>query len=206
MPAPTDGGSDFPFGLGAYLGGSSERSNSPESQVLKQLLPPGHVWNLEPDSLTSRLLAATADEFARVSRRANELIAETDPRTATETLPDWERVLGLPDEIVTEIPATVAGERLAITQKMIAQGGQTPAYFVSLAAACGYSVTISDQYAAQLMRIGKRIGARLFAAPWAYAWTVNVSPATGPALTTAQLEAAIRKAAPAHTVVVFNYL
>jgi uncharacterized protein YmfQ (DUF2313 family) len=35
---------------------------------------------------------------------------------------------------------------------------------------------------------------------------MNVSPATGTALTTTELEAIIRRAAPAHTVVAFTYL
>lgn len=183
-----------------------EGNASASARSLKQLLPQGPVWNLDPDSNVSRFLVASADELDRVQARAADLVEESDPRTATETLPDWERVIALPDAAIQSIPATNAARRLAITQKFTSVGGQTPAYFVSVAAACGYTATVSDAYGSQVLRSGFRSGARCYDTQWAYVWSMTVQPPAGPALTHAELEAVIRRAAPAHTIVFFTYL
>lgn len=180
------------------------------ARVLKKLLPPGKLWNLLPDSVLSKLFLAFGDELARVDVRGAALIEETDPRTATETLSDWEMMLGLPDADLVTIPASDAERRLAITQKFIRRGGQTPAYFLQLAAACGYTGanTITEGYAATVARSwgNSHCNDVLRGGEWAHVWELNVAPPPGTALSHAELEAIIRRAAPAHTVVVFNYL
>lgn len=179
----------------------------PYARALKLLLPRGLLWNLEPDTKLDRLLLSIGDELLRVVGRGEDLVEETDPRTASETLADWERFLGIPDDIVTSIPATDAERRLAIAQKYIAIGGQSPAYFIGLAAACGYTVTISDSGAGTVLRSGiARSGDSLGNVGNAYEWTMTVAAPGGTALTHAQLEAAINKRKPAHTSVNFVYL
>lgn len=178
------------------------------ARVLKKLLPAGKLWNLLPDSVLSRLFLAFGDEFARVDARGAALIEETDPRTATETLSDWERMLGLPDADILAVPETDEERRLAIVQKFIRRGGQTPAYFLQLAAAGGYTGanTITEGYAATVFRYGtSTMGQPMRNHYWAHVWEMNVATPPGVALTHAELEAVIRRAAPAHTVVVFNY-
>ncbi|AGC43248.1 hypothetical protein MYSTI_01917 [Myxococcus stipitatus DSM 14675] len=176
------------------------------ARVIKKLLPPGSVWDLLTDGKLSALCLALAQELTRVDGRAGAVLNEADPRTATETLEDWERVLGLPDADVPVIPSTVAERRLAITQKLVRVGGQSKPYYVALAAACGYTVTIDDSYGATILRAGFRAGARVFGVQWAHVWRVDVQPPTGDALSHAELEAIIRRAAAAHTVVFFRYL
>lgn len=176
------------------------------AKQLKQLLPPGLVWFLESTAKLTKTLLGISDELVRVDDRGADLQEEADPRTATETLDDWERLLGLPDEDITTIPATDAARRLAITQKYISLGGQTPAYYIGLAAACGYTVTITDPLAGDVLRSGFRSGDRCYGAGQAYTWLVTVTAPVGTALTHAELEAVIRRAAPAHTTVVFTYL
>jgi len=59
------------------------------------------------------LLLAAGDECARVDQRQRDVLAESDPRTAVETLADWERVLDQPSTGTT-------GERQArITSELI---------------------------------------------------------------------------------------
>jgi uncharacterized protein YmfQ (DUF2313 family) len=180
------------------------------ARVLKALLPPGRLWNLLPDSIISKLFLAFGDEFSRVDTRGAALIEETDPRTATETLPEWEAMLGLPDEDIVTVPSTDAERRLAITQKFIRRGGQSPAYFLTLVAAAGYTGanSITEGYVATVARSwgGTRCNDKLRGGEWAHVWEVNVTPPPGVALSHAELEAVIRRAAPAHTVVLFNYL
>jgi uncharacterized protein YmfQ (DUF2313 family) len=106
---------------------------------LRNLLPPGVAFDeLQPE--LKKMLAALAEELARVDARGIDLINEADPRTADETIADWERVLSLPDEQVPVIAGTLAERRIAVTQKYTARGGQNVAFFVALAAACGYTV------------------------------------------------------------------
>ncbi len=178
----------------------------PYARALKLLLPRGPVWLLESGSKIDRLLFALGDEFKRLVDRAAELIEETDPRTATETLEDWERFLGLPDDIITTIPATDAERRIAITQKLISIGGQSRAYFIQVAAACGYTVTIDDSGGGSVLRSGTaRSGDALGNVGNAFEWEVIVSAESASALTHTQFEAVINRLKPAHTTVVFDY-
>lgn len=171
------------------------------ARQLKQLLPRGLLWHLEPESWLSKLLLAIADELARVDGRGEDLLDEWDPRTATETLDDWERVLGIPDGCVA-LADSVGERRRAVTRKVIAQGGQSAAYYVALAAALGFEATVVETgpYAwrldvalggygltASVFRAGSRAGARLSSR--------NV----------AVLECVINRAKPAHTSVLFAY-
>lgn len=180
--------------------------SSAYARQLKQLLPPGKLWNLEPDSGLSKFLLGISEELARVDSRGLALIEESDPRTATETLDDWERMLGLPDEDVLAVPSTTETRRQAIIAKLLKTGGQSRAYYIGLAAACGYTVSIYDGYGAELFRVSRqRVGSRLLGPTWAHAWKVTVQPPTGPALSHAELERILRRVAPAHTVVLFEY-
>jgi uncharacterized protein YmfQ (DUF2313 family) len=178
------------------------------SRALKKLLPPGVIWRLIPESVLSKLFTAVGDEFARVDARGEDWIEETDPRTATETLDDWERALGLPDEDVLTVPVTDEERRLAVVQKVLRTGGQDAAYFIGIAVACGYGAgtTVTDDYGLTVARVGRaRAGDRLRGAEWAFLWQMNVEPPSGAALDQATLERIIRRIAPAHTVVQFVY-
>lgn len=176
------------------------------ARQLQQLLPRGTVWKLEPDSWVTKTLQAIADELARVDARGDDLIEESDPRTTTEMIEDWERALSLPDEQVLTIPATLAERRVAVTQKYVSRGGQTNADFVALALACGYTVTVSN-YNALLCRSGRaRAGVgRLYGLASAYSMLVTTSAETADALSHADFERVIRHATHAHITVVFAY-
>jgi hypothetical protein len=65
------------------------------SHMMTALLPPGRVWRLLVGTNLSNLFDACADELARVDARANDLLDESDPRTADELLPEYERELEL---------------------------------------------------------------------------------------------------------------
>jgi uncharacterized protein YmfQ (DUF2313 family) len=174
-------------------------------RMLKQLLPRGVLWDLESDSEITAALLAFGTELARVDARGADLVEESDPRTAAGTLAEWERMLGLPDEQVTEIPATTAGRRLAITQKLIARAGQNDAFFEALALACGYTATFSN-YNAVLSRSGRmRCGQRLRGMVSAYTMKVTVSAIAATALSQDDFERVIRHATHSHITVYFEY-
>ncbi len=183
---------------------------------LQQLLPRGPIWTRDPSSVLTALLAGFAAEFARVDARADQLLVELDPAQTYEMLTDWERVLGLPDGC-TPVTGTISERRAAVIQKLTSLGGQTPAFYIALAAHLGFDILIHEQdpdvedYAPGLGLTGDE---------YRLVWRVEVLTQTdftvfradesgaddhlteGGAL---DLECVIRRAKPAHTLVVFTY-
>lgn len=190
------------------------------ARQLRQLLPPGRLWNLEPDSATFKVLQALADSFARVGDRCDALMLETLPGTALETLGDWERVLGLPDSCSAEVPTSITERQTAAQLKYVSQGGQSPAYFIALALAMGYTASISLY---QVCRSGSaHCGDLIYNEAWAYAWLVTISGQPPESVSIARsgtahsgdrlqgfaeldIECVIKRAAPAHTIPLFTY-
>lgn len=190
-----------------------------QTQLLS-LLPQGLIWSRDPDRGLSRIIGAMADGLARVDLRASQLLDEAFTDTTFELLPDWERNFGLPDSCSGD-PGSIFGRRLALSQKVVSRGGQTPAYFISIAETLGLGADIEEQF------------------PWTcesscedplngdldrFVWIMNVYlPEDATALTASVftcesscedpldaygmvgLECLIRRAAPAHTLVQFAY-
>lgn len=114
-------------------------------QLLRNLLPPGAAWPREDDSDLTKLLGAMADELATIHNRAEALIEEADPRTTLELLPDWERMLGLPDGC-TELADTLQERRQAVVSRLTLLGGQSIAYFTAVALSLGYEDIAIEEF------------------------------------------------------------
>jgi len=56
---------------------------------LQALLPSGPAWPRDRDAVLTQLLAAFAEEFARIDARTAQLIEEADPRATYDLLADW---------------------------------------------------------------------------------------------------------------------
>ena len=179
------------------------------------LLPRGDAWRRDPESWLGRLLHGIAEELARIDARAVDLQNEADPRTCYETLADWERVCGLPDEC-TGAGETLAERKSRIWAKIIESGGQSRRYFRNLAAALGYDVEIEEY---DRLRVGDRVMERCCGEDWMHAFAV-VAPETtiryarasalcaGERLATwgdDALECVIARAKPAHATVLHIY-
>lgn len=192
------------------------------AQQLRQLLPQGAAWSFAPDGVLAGVLLAMGDGMARVDARALDLLEEADPRTALELLSDWERVAALPDACVGE-PDNVRERQIALTQKLTRIGSQTIAAYEAMAARVGYVVRIEEHRPA---RMGMLLGDRLNGAEWAFVWTVHIRQPDGEfeessflaqahlgdrlgvrlrGFGALDIECVIRRAAPAHTVVLFAY-
>jgi uncharacterized protein YmfQ (DUF2313 family) len=184
---------------------------------LQALLPPGPAWTRDDDAALTHLFAALAVELARVDGRAWRLIEEADPRTTAELFADWERVAGLPDACTAAFGGTqtLAQRRSALVGRLATQGGQSPAYFIGIAAALGYAITITEFNA---FTVGSCVSESINGQAWNFAWQVNAALATvqpflvdssvGDPLAAwgnALLECVIRRFAPAHTTVLFSY-
>ncbi len=184
-------------------------------EQLQALLPPGRAWPREPAAVLTQLLDALAQEFARVDTRALSLLDEADPRTTTELIEDWERMLGLPD-YCTALAGTIAGRRGAVTAKLTASGYQTPAYYTGAAAALGYQIGIEEFMPYESGHLVN--GVEVTPAQWPYVWRVHApdttvteftcnSPCTEPLRSWGndQLECLIKRLKPAHTHTLFAY-
>lgn len=182
---------------------------------LQALLPQGTAWPRDAEATLTALLGALAEELARLDARALALIEEADPRTTSEMLTDWERVLGLPDACVG-LAVTLQERRAALLQKIIQLGGQSRQFFIDAAGALGFAITITEfpQFTA-----GAAAGDALSNGAWVFTWRSN-----GPAVTIVAfraglsaageplrnfgnqpLECTLTRLKPAHTLVQFAY-
>lgn len=91
------------------------------ARMLKALLPSGKIWRL--NAVLEDIFLANGDELARVDARAFTLMTESDPRTADELLPDFERVLDLYGS------GTEAERRAIVVALLIRRGRFRPADF-----------------------------------------------------------------------------
>jgi len=91
-------------------------------------------------------------------------------------LADWERVLALPDPCLVGAPQSVRQRVQAVVSKLQARGGQSRPFFIALAKALGYDITISTFRPA---RAGiARAGDHVYGGEWDYAWRVNAPAVT----------------------------
>lgn len=111
---------------------------------MQALLPSGAAWPRDDDAQLTITLDALAEEYARIGARAAAMIAEFIPSTTTEMITEWERVLALPDPCVGVLEETLAKRRAAVVAKLNGGGSASKAYYIALAAALGYTVTITE--------------------------------------------------------------
>jgi uncharacterized protein YmfQ (DUF2313 family) len=182
---------------------------------LQALLPPGAAWTREPDAVLTQLLAALAEEFARVDARVDDLLNEADPRGTLELLADWERVCGLPTSCMSGIDQPVAQRRNAVVAQLTAIGGQSRVYYIGVAAELGYVITITEF---RPWTVDMPIDLPIYGEDWAYAWQVNAAsetvlfwPVNGAvneplaAWGNELLECVLTRLKPAHTIILFAY-
>lgn len=184
---------------------------------LQAFLPTGAAWPRDADAALTQVLAALAAEFSRVDARAEQLVDEADPRTTTELFVDWERVAGLPDACAEAFGGTQTStqRRSALIARLVTLGGQSAGYYVALAAALGYAITITEFHE---INVEDDVEYPVYGAPWSFAFQVNAALNTiyhiaveddveqpiavwGNAL----LECMINRYKPAHTVALFSY-
>lgn len=182
--------------------------------TLQQLLPAGTAWPRDADAVLTKLLTAFADGLVRPHNEVVDLLFETDPRQALQMLPDFERVVG-PDTCVDGGLTTLAERRAYAHARWTAQGGQSRAFFIALAEALGYEVTITEY---KPFTVDSPCDDPITDEPWRFAWTVNAPEETIREFTCDSgcdeplrtwgnelLECAINRAKPAHTICHFAY-
>ena len=182
---------------------------------LTKLLPPGPAWDMEQSVVASQMLAAWADEFSRVYNRAEALIQEADPRTTLELLLDYERVFGLPTDCMAGTDQTLQQRRSALVSQMVSVGGQSKEYLIGLAAAVGYTVTITE-FRPNTVLSG--VDEPIYGMDFAFIWQVNGANTPAPQFATVMsgvneplavwggnlLTCLFNRFKPAHTQIIFS--
>lgn len=186
---------------------------------MQALLPQGPAWPRDLDADLARLLSAFAEEFARIDAQVEKLTTEADPRSTSDMITDWERVAGLPDSCVAEAGQTLnlAQRHAALVARLTTLGGQAKNYFIALAAALGYMITITEF---RPFLAGQSCSGDAVTTDWQFAWQVNTPTDTVVPFRAGEgvageplnswgnqlLECVISRLKPAHTIVIFAYL
>ena len=181
----------------------------------QRLLPRGRVWNRGLELIQDFDLLTLMPTWERLTASLNDLIAEIFPCTTLQLIPEWEETLGIPDECTGPLGTTQEIQQ-ALCLKFSARGGQSKAYFISLAEQLGYEITITE-FAP--FRVGiNRIGDPLSGEGWAHTWQITASgplqyfradqSKIGERLVTwgsRLFECTMEQIAPAHTILLFGY-
>jgi uncharacterized protein YmfQ (DUF2313 family) len=167
-------------------------------ESLKSLAPKGTCWPTSDDSNWIKLLDAVAQEYARVDGRGVDLVTEAFPDSSDELLPNWEKLVGLPDAF-SDPDATIEERRQQVLFKLQARGGQSEEYIESLIEALGYPAKIYDSpFCAGISTAGEFC----FDDEWVNYFFVLVG---GPVYDEASVEGRVRSIQPAHSDSVFYF-
>jgi uncharacterized protein YmfQ (DUF2313 family) len=186
-------------------------------QQLVALTPIGHAWNTEKNSDYKKLLTTFAEGLARLDKHTEKYLKELDPRTATDLLPEWERLLGLPD-VCSPGNQTLQQRREVAHSKFIQKGGQSKKYFMGQAKSLGYDITINTYkpFVSGISRCGQSLNPIRMRFVWrvnvpgnrTYRFRAGVSVAGEQLLkivSASQLECIFKQLQPSHTALFFNY-
>ncbi|MGH8386228.1 MAG: putative phage tail protein, partial [Pseudomonas sp.] len=141
------------------------------------------------------VIDAEADALQMAVDRAKTIENAMHPATAGDGIADWERVLGL-----RPLPSANPTDRVqAVLAKLGELGGLSIPYFVRLAAATGYAITISEP---KPWRVGhSSVDEPLYLENVLFVWQVRIDrrPPDATPSTDAALEATFNNLKPAHT-------
>jgi uncharacterized protein YmfQ (DUF2313 family) len=186
------------------------------AEKFKALLPSGRVWPKDDSSVLSSVSAALMPAYERNNDAAAFLLFDAFPGQSVQLLPEWESTLGLPDPCTGPL-ATIQQQDAAVLAKFVGTGGQSPDYFIAVAAALGWTITITE-----FLPFEADVGHAedpLWDESGAYTWQVNaplvttywfeadVSSADSPLASWGNLplQCTLQRIAPAHTYLLFAY-
>ena len=138
-----------PFPLPDQRDALADPADELVAEPLRLLLPRGAAWGtpdgaaLDPGSVLSRFWTAIGGGFADAYRALFGVAMESTAATGDKSLEDWEAELGLPDPCLAYTDSREARWR-AVRVRILSAATVTPADFLALANAMGYTVTIEE--------------------------------------------------------------
>lgn len=184
------------------------------ADLLKALLP--RAYEPTAAGLAAQLgtEGAALDDALAAGLR---VLAAITPDGDTELLPDWERVYGLPDACLADIDSSVSSRVASVIDKIRRGGGLSRQFFIDLAAALGYAISIIEF---SPFTVSSPVTYPLHDTDSQYYWQVTLPTATPPrpfsvldsvmtplvVYQTGLLECLLQKLKPAHTELLFAYI
>lgn len=167
-----------------------------KKQIVK-LLPSGQAWSGEN---LQALVQTFAPESKRLCEFIEQVFSEAIPSTTSDCLTDWERICNLPKPGF-DLGSTTAIRRNDIIAQLISTGGQTPAYFIAIAAAIGYTASIESSFFP--FRSGKsRCGDYVTTETARYVFVLTISNSSSE---DEKLEYLVKLYKFAHTIAIFKW-
>lgn len=187
------------------------------TSALQNLMPTGLVWSRKVDGVQTAVLRALAQSYQQSDDVSEALLVGAFPATATIMLTDWEKTLGLPDDCAIGENDSIAIRQRSVVSKLFSTGGQSASYFIGVAKALGYDITVTVYRQA---RAGMSVcGDALNGDDWPFTWLVTAPETTisyaqagqsyaGDPLRSwgnKRLACRLNALAPSHTIVKFGY-
>jgi uncharacterized protein YmfQ (DUF2313 family) len=160
---------------------------------LHKHMPRGPAFPRELGTVQDLTLTGLANCFATLNLDANDLLIDAFPATAVQLLPEWEETCGTPGT------GTTLEREAAVMAVLEAEGGSTVAFFRGLVLSYGFSKCTITQYTFSTVQSG--VGQHLSSVQNPFYFMVNAWGA-GDQL---DMEAAVNRFKPAHTLAVFTY-
>lgn len=135
-------------------------------------LPPGQALPRDADSNVGKFLKPVADERAAFEATRERLLAQFSPISATDLLPDYERILG-PDPCRRDVALTTIDQRQRYAELRWNGGNYSlgPEALVAVAATLGVTVTV-ETFDPDVCGAGK-CGYEIGPEEEAYGWWVH---------------------------------
>lgn len=192
-------------------------SQNDYATALGALLPTGRAWPRASKTVQAAVLRALGNSFQRSDNDAVNLITGAFPATATVMLSEWESSLGLPNDCSIGEIGGISDRQRSVVSKLISTGGLNRDYYIRVAAALGYTITIT-QFRPAISGMSV-CGDALNGDEWPFTWRINAPGTTikyalsgasycGDPLASwgnKQLECAINKIALSHLNLIFSY-
>lgn len=186
--------------------------------ALKGLLPKGPAWEDKQSEAMDAVLYLTAKELQRLDVDIARLIDESDPRTASVTLPQWYKEWGIPDECLKSLSSTTSDQWRQILVTKIRSLGLTYSELLVVIA------RVSGMQSASAQRVepfttASRTNQRLYGRSWDHAVLIisatadriqyfRTSSRTDERLAqwgNQLFECLVKACSPAHKILVFSY-
>ncbi|MDS0794708.1 DUF2313 domain-containing protein [Burkholderia pseudomultivorans] len=168
------------------------------AELLALLLPPVSYDATQPNVSTSLAAEGKVLDDAQASGVAG--LGAMTPEGDISMLPDWERVLSLPEPALG--PDQSEDVRLAMVLERLRETGELDRdYFLFVALRLGFSASLNEFHP---YRVGTPIGQPLYGDDWMFVWLLTAREQT-PGLPNALLESVLQRIKPAHTVLHFVY-
>lgn len=196
---------------------SGETRVAEYARQARQLMPIGLVWEFGEDTTRYKLWQGVGDELCEIEDQLLRVVEESDPRTAIETLAEWESMLDIPGACGVIAPTTL--ERQANVFARYTRNDPTSVNdYIAFASSLGFAITVEEY---QRFEVGRStVGEALTNDDpgWPITWNVHLPLAT-PAFfsasrsaageplvssSNARLECELELEKPAHTIVIFT--